>query len=157
RDVRALRYARELSPEAFDGYVAERRGVVVPVRLPARDDPTFARTQLVRERELLFFQTLDRHYERLVADAEESYTAWRANAREESLAIAELTRSARWRTALGAVALVGGILSGGGGAGGGADFVRNSLMSIGGEMLNGRSENLRARELHSGVLEELSA
>ena len=63
RTVSQLRFAGELSPEAFGDYVVqERNGRYSLSRLPAEDDPQFERTQLVRDREHLFVETLNEHY-----------------------------------------------------------------------------------------------
>ncbi|HEY8519172.1 MAG TPA: hypothetical protein VIN61_03755 [Gammaproteobacteria bacterium] len=153
KTVAALRYAAELAPEAFGGYVAARRGgVYEPVRLPAVDDPLFARTLDVRQRERLFLDTLDRHYENLVVEAQPSYDSWREGAREESITIRELTRGARLRTGLGIVAMLGSMMYGG------SDLaiLRNGMMSVGAELLNMGASTVRERELHSAALEELS-
>lgn len=160
KTVGALRYAVELSPEAFAGYVVERRGIHTPVRLPAADDPMLDRTKHVRQRERLFFDTLDQHYQALVTGAEDSYAAWRMHAREESLAIREATRSARWRAGLGAAAMLVSILYGGGSGAEAASFsetlLRDSTFLIGTELLSMRADALRGREMSSKVLEELS-
>ena len=52
REIAALRYAEDLSPEAFSGYISEERGGTYALsRLPAADDPQFSRTQRARQRE----------------------------------------------------------------------------------------------------------
>src|SRR5690606_24111008 len=49
RTVAALRYAEELSPDAFAGYIEQGRdGTYELRRLPAEGDPMFARTENVR-------------------------------------------------------------------------------------------------------------
>src|SRR5690606_3776593 len=64
REVSALRYAAELSPDAFGEYVvADRDGTYRVDRLPALDDPMFDRTQRVRQRERIFLETLNQRYE----------------------------------------------------------------------------------------------
>ncbi|HEY8519641.1 MAG TPA: hypothetical protein VIN61_06150 [Gammaproteobacteria bacterium] len=151
--VGALRYAAEFSPEAFGSYVVrEKDGDYRPVRLPALDDPVFEGALNVRRREGLFFDTLDLHYERLVADAQPSYDSWREIGREESITIRELTRGARVRTGLGIVAMLGSLLYGGGNSA----FVQNGMVAVGGELLGMREETLRGRELHAAALAEVS-
>ena len=154
RTVGALRYAGELSPPAFGNYVAENDGHYEPRRLPATGDPMFDRTLLVRQREKLFFETLDQHYEGVTAAAAESYHSWRESAREESLAIQELTRSARWRAALGWGAMLTSVLSAGSTGGG---FMRDAMMMVGSDVLTSRGELLRDRQMHATSLDELSA
>ncbi|HEX6998343.1 MAG TPA: hypothetical protein VF322_09365 [Gammaproteobacteria bacterium] len=154
KTIAALRYAAALSPEAFGGYVAARRdGAYVPVRLPALDDPLFERTLSVRQRERLFLDTLDRHYENLVVAAQPSYDSWREGAREESITIRELTRGARLRTGLGIVAMLGSMMYGGGDLA----FLRNGMLSVGAELLSMGAATVREKDLHAAALEELSA
>src|SRR5690606_34888859 len=115
--------------------------------------PMFERTLLVRQREKLFFETLDQHYEGVTAAAAESYHSWRESAREESLAIQELTRSARWRAALGWGAMLTSVLSAGSTGGG---FMRDAMMMVGSDVLTSRGELLRDRQMHATSLDELS-
>jgi hypothetical protein len=51
RNVAELRYAADLAPAAFTGYLAkDRKGVFSVQRLPATDDPMLQRLRAVRER-----------------------------------------------------------------------------------------------------------
>jgi hypothetical protein len=159
RTVSGLRYASELSPEAFEGYVvADRDGAYEAVRLPAADDPMFERTQRARQREQIFFETLDQHYEKFAVDATDSYDSWREYAREESIAIRELTRSARWRTGIGIATILASIVYG-------ADsdndsfsnrIVRDAAMYVGVDMLQSSAVRRQEKQLHTETLEELS-
>ena len=95
RNVSGMRYAADLSPDAFKGYVVDDgKGRIALNRLPASDDPMFDRTQRVRQRERLFLDTLDQHYEKFYVDAGDSYNSWRENSREEAIEIHELTKQA---------------------------------------------------------------
>jgi hypothetical protein len=160
RTVGSLRYAGEVSPAAFEGYVAENRnGIYEPVRLPATDDPMFGRTQRVRQRERLFFETLNQHYEKFTADAAPSYDSWREYAREESIAIRELTRNARWRTGIGIATIVASILYGSDSDNDSFSnrIVRDSMMYIGVDILQSTAVRKQEKRLHTETLEELSA
>jgi hypothetical protein len=155
RTVGALRYAGGLNPPAFEKYVVrDRAGTYAVARLPARDDPMFERTLAVQRRELLFLDTLDLHYKRLSAATSEPYTSWRRNSREESLAMRELIKGARWRAALGAVALMTGALGNGAGAAGA--LMNNSAMVLGADLLKMRARDLAESQEHKLELEELS-
>jgi hypothetical protein len=159
RTIGELRYAGELSPVAFEGYVAQsRNGLYAPVRLPAAGDPMFERTQSVRQRERLFFETLNQHYVKFTNEAAPSYDSWREYAREESIAIRELTRSARWRTGIGIATILASIVYG-------ADsdndsfsnrLVRDSMMYVGVDMLQTSAVRRQEKRLHTATLEELS-
>jgi len=159
RTVAELRYAGELSPEVYAGYVEENRnGIYEPVRLPASDDPIFQRTRSVRQRERLFFETLDQHYENFSADAAPSYDSWREYAREEAIAIREITRSTRFRTGMGIATIVASLVYG-------MDsdndsfsnrVVRDAMMYVGTDMLRQSAVRRQERRLHAQTLEELS-
>ena len=112
RTVTGVRYAADVSPEAFSGYVVEEKDRYALNRLPAADDPMFDRTQRVRQRERLFLDTLDQHYAQFSAEAMDPYDAWREYAREEAISIRELTKSARWRTGMGIATIVASIVYG---------------------------------------------
>src|SRR5690606_7908334 len=159
RTVAALRYAEELSPEAFAGYVEpQRNGTYALKRLPAEGDPMFDRTQRVRQRERLFVETLNQHYVGFSSKAEEPYHGWRQYAREEALAIRELTKSARWRTGLGIATIVASVVYG---SNAGNDsfserVVRDALMYMGVDVLRTSAVRRQEKKLHASALEELS-
>ena len=72
----------------------------------------FDRTQRVRQRERLFLDTLDQHYEKFYSDAAKPYNSWRENAREEAIEIHELTKAAHWRTGMGVATILASIVYG---------------------------------------------
>jgi hypothetical protein len=158
RAVSELRYASELSPEAFGGYLEERRGVYEVVRLPAVDDPTLARTRAVRQREQLFMETLDQHYDVFALDAVESYDGWREAAREDSIRLQQAARAAKVRTGLGALTILMSIAYGSN-----ADSsslidraITDAGVYIGFEMIQAASIRRQERRLHQQALQELS-
>lgn len=160
RTVAALRYAEELSPEAFAGYVEQaRNGTYELKRLPAADDPMFDRTQRVRQRERLFVETLDAHYYGFSRKAEEPYHGWRQYAREEAISIRELEKSARWRTGIGIATILASVVYG---SNAGSDsfgdrVVRDALMYMGMDVLRTSAVRRQEKRLHTSALEELSA
>jgi len=159
RTVAGLRYAADLSPEAFTGYVVENRGKYELNRLPADGDPQFDRTQRVRQRERLFLDTLDQHYAQFYTDATESYDGWREYSREEAIEVRELTKSAHWRTGMGVATIVASIVYG---ANSSHDsfsdrVIRDAMMYIGTDMLRTSQVRKQEKKLHSDSLEELSS
>jgi len=158
RAISALRFAGDISPEAYGDYLeADRNGAYSLNRLPAEDDPQFERTQRVREREYLFIETLNEHYEGFYQSADESYNGWREFAREESIAIRELQRSSRWRTTLGIATVVASVLYG---ANGDGDFtsrmLRDAMMYTGMDLIKTATVRREEKRLHTESLEELS-
>ena len=159
RTISQLRFAGELSPEAFGDYVSQsRNGRYSLSRLPAEDDPQFERTQLVRDREHLFVETLNEHYVDFYQSSLDPYHGWREFAREESIAIRELQRSSRWRTGLGIAGILASVVYGVNSDGDFADrVVRDSIMYMSMEMLQSGMLRRQEKQLHSSALEELSA
>jgi hypothetical protein len=158
RSIAQLRFASELSPEAFGDYIEpSRNGMYTLRRLPASDDPQFTRTQRVRERELVFIETLNEHYADFYYEAGDSYDGWREFAREESLAIKELQRSSRWRTGMGIATIVASVLYGSNSEGRFSDrIIRDSLMYMGMDLIKTARLRREEKRLHAEALEELS-
>lgn len=159
RAIAQLRFASDLSPEVYADYLEpDRRGVYSLNRLPAENDPQFERTLRVREREHLFVETLNEHYEDFYQSAEESYNGWREFAREEAISIRELQRSSRWRTTLGIATIVASVLYG---ANSDGDFtsriLRDAMMYTGMDLIKTAAVRRDEKRLHSETLEELSA
>jgi hypothetical protein len=159
RSIAELRYASQLSPEAFEGYLEEdNNGRYEPVRLPAVDDPMLLRTRSVRQREQLVFETLDQYYENFTSDATNSYDSWRESSREDSIQMEEAARAAKLRTGLGALSIALSIAYG-------ADSDNNSFADavlqnagfyIAGDLLRSAAVRRQERRLHTQALQELS-
>jgi hypothetical protein len=159
RRVAALRYASDLSPQAFGSYVeAEKAGRYALKRLPASGDPMFDRTQRARQREHVFMDTLNEHYTRFANEAQDAYDGWRQSAREEAITIREQQKSARWRTGLGIASIVASVLYGSSsGYASLADrFMGDALMYMGMDMMQSAAERRRETKMHLASLEELS-
>jgi hypothetical protein len=113
RRVADLRFAADLAPYAFSGYLAQdKRGLYSVTRLPAEDDPVVQRMQRVRERDYALVDTLNEHYANFGGSMAVPYTEWRKYTHEELEAEAQAKREALARQVLGAVAVVGGIMAG---------------------------------------------
>jgi hypothetical protein len=160
RTVAKLRYAADMSPEAFSAYVKkDRDGRYEAVRLPAVDDPIYTRTQRVRVRERLFFDTLDEDYDRFTNAARKPYDSWREDSRAESLEIKDLTRQAHWRTGLGIASIIASVVSGSSSKNNtyAGRVASDALMYIGTDMLRAAAARRRDRTMHSESLKELSS
>jgi hypothetical protein len=111
REVAELRFAQDLAPTIFDGYLTQNEeGLTVPLRLPAPEDPNVDRMRRVREREYMFFDTLDGHYAGFHDDMNKPYDEWRKYSYDEVVALHEMEREARLHKVLGAATIAGGIL-----------------------------------------------
>jgi hypothetical protein len=157
RTITSLRYAADVSPDAFSGYVVEDRGRYELNRLPAEGDPMFDRTQRVRQRERLFLDTLDQHYAQFSVEAMKPYDSWREYTREEAIAIRELTRSARMRTGLGIATILASIAYGNNSDNSFTSrVVEAGMINIGIEMIRASQVRRQEKRLHTQTLEELS-
>lgn len=158
REIAQLRFASELSPEAFADYVElDRRGQYELRRLPAADDPQFNRIQRVRDRDHAFIETLNEHYADFYYGARDDYDGWREYAREESIAVKELQRSSRWRTGMGIATIVASVLYGANSDGQFSDrIVRDTLMYMGMDLIKTARVRREEKRLHAEALEELS-
>ncbi len=110
RTVSMLRYAADLGPGVFDGYLdRDPSGRYTVKRLPADEDPMLARVLNIREREYLLIDTVNEHYENLYLSMWGPYENWRRFYREESEALDEVKQKEFNRKLLGAAALIGAI------------------------------------------------
>lgn len=76
-DVSFLRYAYELAPNVFDGYVENTvDGRYVIRRLPAEDDPMSERIERVRDVEYRLIDTVDEKFQELHAEINAIYDLW---------------------------------------------------------------------------------
>ncbi len=86
REVALLRYAANLAPEAFDGYLEQGvDGRFRLLRLPAADDPMLERVETIRNQEHLFIDTVDEQYVDLYEQMAETYNLWRQFGREQAI------------------------------------------------------------------------
>lgn len=123
RQVAELRFARELVPEAMDGYLeqapADRRRSARPqvlrvARLPAHGDPLMERVQRIRERDAGVIDTLDGYYSGFAEQMRQSYGSFRRTSWDEIDKEERKRNSAHLRTALGAAAVAASIFAPGG-------------------------------------------
>ena len=109
RRVAGLRFATDLAPDAFDGFLDEKDGAFSVQRLPAAGDPMVGRINAIRERDFLLVDTLNGHFDNFHAEMQEPYFQWRKTRLEELEAMREIERQARNRKLLGAAAIIGAI------------------------------------------------
>ena len=113
RRISELRFASDLAPYAFKGYMSEdKKGVKQVVRLPSDDDPMLQRMDRIRERDYALLDTINEHYSLFADNMSEPYTNWRRYSYSELEAKDEARRSALTRKLLGAAAIVGGLVVG---------------------------------------------
>ena len=86
KEVALMRYASELAPGAFASYLKRTpEGEYKLARLPAQDDPMWARVIRLRDQEYLFIDTVDEQYARLSEEMAPTYHLWRQFGAEQAV------------------------------------------------------------------------
>jgi hypothetical protein len=113
RRVSELRFASDLAPYAFKGYIdSDKKGLFRITRLPADDDPLLQRMDRIRERDYALLDTINEHYALFAENMSDPYTNWRRYSYDEIEAQDEAKRQALTRKLLGAAAIIGGLVAG---------------------------------------------
>ncbi|MGE5256550.1 MAG: hypothetical protein ACM3KE_07750 [Hyphomicrobiales bacterium] len=155
RTVAQLRFANRFAPEVYNGYLKKGPDDLLTVnRLPAPGDPMMDRLLKIRERELLFVDTLNQQYEGFYARMWPSYENWRRSALDEQKARDKIERDALIREVGGALLLAGAIALG---------AARRDMMPIavgmgviGGQVIYNGYNLSKQTEMHSEAIRELS-
>lgn len=156
RRVARLRFASDLVPDAFGEHLGQGwRGRLHVESLPAEGDPLLERVRRVRQRDLLFIDTLSEHYATFAARMEEPYDSWRRFAWQEEEAERKIRRKARTRKILGALAVLGGVLAAPDSR---AEAAARDAAILGGAMViqSGVAQSKQA-EIHTEALKELAS
>ncbi len=156
RTVAQLRFAADLAPEAFSGYLSQDDdGVYQPQRLPADQDPMMQRVLRVRERDYMFADTLSEHYAQYYDDLWDPYLSWRRSYLEEATAKREIQGQARTRALLGIAAILGAIgyeLA----AGRNASSTATNVMVLGGALaIKSGIDMGKEAQIHADAIQEL--
>jgi len=158
RRVSLLKFARNIAPYAFSGYLTQKDGITSVSRLPAETDPMLKRVEKIREREFMFIDTVNQYYGNLYNDMREPYGQWRKSYLEEVTQKRELVKEAWTRRILGVAAIVGAVLVGQqfGDTSGGS--VVRDLMIIGGvEVVRSGQQFANDAKIHEDAIKELGA
>ena len=76
-EISFLRYATELAPSIFDGYLfTSPDGIVEIQRLPAENDPMLERIERIRQSEYVFIDTVDEQFQDLHGEIVSIYDLW---------------------------------------------------------------------------------
>ncbi len=155
RLISELLFARSFSADAFDAYLAQnRKGLYQIKRLPAEDDPMLERVRSIRDRDLLFIDTMQEFFISFNEEMLEPYQEWRKLSYEEAIALRELKTESRRRLIGGGLAVLAGIVGASGNSNVGR--VASSVAIVGGGMmLKSGMEKRNEAEMHAESLEEL--
>lgn len=111
RRVTELRFARDIAPKAFGGYLAQnpKDGTWTVTRLPAEDDPLLQRVRTIEQRDEAVVDTVSDYYDGFADRLHDPYANWRRYTHDEIETRDKLRRQANARKALGAAAVLAGI------------------------------------------------
>lgn len=110
RQVAALRFAEDLDPRSFSGYlVRDKDGLIKVSRLPASGDPALERVEKIRERDAVVIDTLDGYNEQFSEGLLDPYASYRRTSREAIEKEDKARAQATTRTVLGAAAVLASI------------------------------------------------
>jgi hypothetical protein len=161
RNVSELKFFADMSPLAFGEHLAtDDDGNISVVRLPAENDPSVARLRQIRERDRLVVDTLNEHYANFYYGIAIPYYSWRKTARQESINVRQVKRSATMQTLLGAVVLAGSLAMDTGSGGRSTRNMNRNLQYLGIEegfntIMKGVSRRSEAN-MHIESIKELS-
>jgi hypothetical protein len=157
RQVAELRFAADLSPEAFADYLAlDSKGRYSLVRLPADDDPMLRRVRAIRDRDFLLIDTLNGHFDNFSREMAGPYNEWRKARSEEATALRKVESDALKRKLLGAAAILGAIVVDSSGNGNyGSSVLRDSLILGGAYAIKTGFDRGAETDIHRDAIIEL--
>jgi hypothetical protein len=157
RQVSELKFAAQIAPYLYERYLLpDEDGHLSVSRLPAQNDPMFNRIDRIRERELMFIDTVDGYYSDFYDEMWEPYAQWRKAHLEELEQKRDLEQQAWTRRLLGVAAIIGAATIGANNGDSTAGRATRDLMVIGGyEAIRSGNERARDAEIHADALEEL--
>ena len=155
RDVSKLKFAQSFAPEAFEGYLSDDEGALKrAVRLPAESDPMMARIGAIQQRNHIFIDTLQGHYDNFSGSMDGPYNEWRRLSYEETIALRELRQEYRTGLAVGGLAMLASLA-----AASSDDRATRAAGIYGaidsGELIKRSMEKRAEANIHSLALEEL--
>jgi hypothetical protein len=166
RRVSKLKFAADMAPDAFGGYLQRNGDGRYSIKhLPADDDPMMQRAMRIRERDYMLIDTVNQFYSRFYDEMWEPYAKWRESYLDEAKAKHELERKALTRKLLGVAAILGGVAIGSSASDEDKDDKRHryradvgNLMILGGaySFKTGMDASADAR-IHADALRELGA
>ena len=156
RTTARLKFAAELAPDAFRGYLAkDKKDTLAIKRLPADDDPMMDRLLKIREREYMYVDTLNVQYEEFYKEMWPSYENWRQLNMTERKAIKEIKKKALTRQLIGALLIAGAIAAGSSNSGN-MIALQTGMVIIGGQVILEGFNISKEAEIHKAAIQELS-
>jgi hypothetical protein len=163
RVVTELRFAQDLAPSAYSGYVTQTaEGRYQVARLPAEGDPLYERVTRIRARDGDLIDTVSDYYGTFSDAVKEPYGDWRRYSFDEIAKEEKLKTQARTRMLMGAAAVLGSILVSSQCSGGNYDCQRiedavRTAATVGGiaGIVSGLKKGADAK-IHTAAIRELA-
>ena len=153
--VADLRFALDLAPDAFEGYISEDKTRLIPMQLPAEDDTMMRRLEKIKEREYVFVDTMDEYYGRFYTNMRESYDEWRLATYEEAILLRRLQKQSRNRLIGGAALVAAGIYAGSESSTYAETLASSGVVSGGVAAIRSGLNRRKDAEIHAQSLREL--
>jgi hypothetical protein len=155
--VAELRFAADLSPDAFSDYlILDNNGRYSVTRLPAAGEPMFRRVLAIRDRDLLLIDTLNGHFDNFIREMDVPYTEWRKARSEEAESLRKVENEALKRKLIGAAAILGAVvLESTNGGNYGTSVLRDSLILGGVYAIKSGFDRGSETDIHRDTIIEL--
>ena len=156
RMISEMLFAQRFSPEVFDDYLTQNRdGYLEIVSLPADSDPMLGRIRDIRERDIMFIDTVQDYYATYVRQMRLPYDSWREQSYYETITLREIEASARRRFIAGAATVVGGLAAATQGSNYGTVAGGAFAVGAGAYLLRSGFDKQAEARIHMEALEEL--
>ena len=110
RQISALQFARDFSPEAFSEHISEdKKGILRIERLPAENDSILERIYRIRDREDLYVDTMQDYYDVFSQQMHLPYQDFRRASYDSVIKARQLNKQGTKRVIAGIGAIVAGI------------------------------------------------
>ena len=110
RQISQLRFARDFSPEAFSDHIVEGEDRILTIgRLPATNDPLLQRIDMIRERDYVYIDTMQDHYDSFSRDMHLPYQDFRRASYDSVVKSRQLRKRGNKQILAGIAGIVGGI------------------------------------------------
>ena len=155
RNVARLKFAQSFAPDAFADYLqTDNSNITRAVRLPAESDPMMTRISAIQQRNHVFVDTLQGHYDNFSGNMEAPYNEWRRLSYDETVALRELQAEARMQLIAGGLSLLAGVAAA---TSDNRDTRTAGAVGIyaGGSLVKSGLERRAEAKIHSLALEEL--
>ncbi|MAV74271.1 MAG: hypothetical protein CNF01_00980 [Halieaceae bacterium MED-G27] len=158
RQVAQLAFAQGFAPDAYSDYlVRNESGLITIRRLPADNDPMMQRIQSIRQRNDIFIDTLQGHYDNFSGSMTGPYNEWRRLSYDETIAERELKAEAQAQLLAGGAAVIAGIAAAS--SSGRNDRTMRTAGAVGiwagGTLIKSGLQRRAEASMHSAALEEL--